>query len=1029
MQNLHLINTSSYPIKDFIHPSQNLPLITALYNEHIKLLFPELGSDPISVCFSDFLNHYVIFMVDEVLIEGESEPFFTLPFLINYATLSKSGDFAILASNSDIYILDMDSDSTNRLNKIVEDFDQKILFAAFRNDNKFCAICTETMVRTISHEIPEQQGQYEVSNPSGVAWNPLGSWLAVSSGKKVIFLEKNCCLRQVVEVDDEIISISWSSHRDIISVMDKNYKITILSMKNRVFFSKYVIQSSCELHPAFFWSKIDLSFAVINPSNQTVLVYDFNHSVDKDEKSIYVFNGNILNVSDWSRSLIPPPLAHRKITFDSQITAFASNIPNSEEIAVFTLTSLNFPHNGAQFPLDAPVQCATYIANKLFFASSNKIFTFSDGSIQLVNELNAFCSFITPSYTVTSMSTIISSNLANLESITEVGQSKTIEPISEFIQNEGETVAFCRNGKLLKNESLVAENVISVLFEEKLFAYIYLGAEGTTCHIQYGLEQAKDRQIEPLAQLLYFSRPIYSLITLMNRGNIETNTPHVIVEAALRSLIADDQYEEAHRLSKKYQIPFSRFIQLGDIDLGILCQQIPDTQLRSCLSVLTPLKTEKDMSFVLAFLSHILGAPVTYDKSKKQVIVPQYDVNREKVSSFATSCCICFVLLDSPVSAVSFSCAFPESDNVKNSITFLLTLYDNNQLYDISLKTYNTNCIASVALITMKEPSSYVPFIEELDNCTNNFLKMAKIDEAASDQESAIRHYAQAGEEYEEKVIYIIGNESRLKNMDKDEDKYKLYDVGLESYPKGTPVWLKIIRMKIEALTSVAKRDRDNDAIAKTVIRSENSELIVEFIKEIVKSKCWFLSVPFLSVNEYPILKKALEDDRQFIEAANFTAQYLPNEKEEITRLFLLCHEWYRAVQNGAPLESTAITAYETLMKETHRKRDNARMLKHKFDEVAEKQKIHPDSSIRHGKNKDKRGLPAIVSQLTSLLPDDKKDTEYRQVADLLKFIGELDKCEELRVAYREMARSIWPIPKLPENEEMPIPIYLRGIV
>ena len=1026
MQNIHLINSYNIPVREFSNPSSNLPPLTSLTGLNAKLLFPNIPESTVSVCFSDFLNHYIVFTEDEVFVEGETEAYFTFPFLINYAVLSKSGDFALVQTSSDLYSFDLDPDSPTRLEKVAENLPGPIHKASFRYDNKFIAVIYQNVIQTFSKEIRDQQGTFNAEeNITAVSWNPLGSWIAITAGNKVIFLEKNCKLRQTIELDNPLLSVVWSPHRDIIAVMDSNYKVTVLSMKNRVFNRKFVLNSPApQLIPTIFWGREYLTLVTINPQNGNAFVYDINHSVDKDERSIYVVNGNLLQVSDWSRALIPPPLSNRKLEFDSQITAMTSN---NKEIAVFTLNHLhivNLDNTNERKTLDIsqPAQCATYINGILHFASNDKIYTVSNGEISLLNQLSEFCSFISPSFYVTSMATIVSSSS---------NQTKTVDDITEFIENNNEYVAFCRNGKIIRNDNLIAENVISVLFEEKLFAYIYIGNNGTMCHIQYGIEQANDRQIEPLAQLLFFAKHIYSIVTLMNRGNIETNSPHVIVEAALRSLISEHQYSEGLRISKKYQIPFSKFIHLGEIDLPDLCNQIPDSQLRSCLSVLSPLNSKNDMKFVLNFLSFILGNEVTYDIHKKQVNVPDVDHSRKEPAAFITSCLICFILLESPVTAVQFSCSFQSSDEVKQGVTFLLTLYDNNQLYDISLKTYNTNCIASVALLTMKEPSSYVAFIEDLDKCTNQNLKMAKIDEAASDPESAVRHYAAAGPEYEEIVRQIIINESRdsLSDSSNKDDQFRLYNAGIDSYETGSEPWLQIIKMKLDALTKVAKKERDNDAIARTAIQSRNPELIVQFIKEIVKGKQFPLAIPCLGPEHYHQVKKALEEDRQFHEAAQFTAQYLPEEKAEAARLFISSHEWYSAIQNGADIKTVALDGYKTLISEAHRKRDSASNLKSKFVEVVEKQKAHPDSSIRHGKNKDKRGLPAIVSQLMTMLPDEKKDQEFKQVEDLLRMIGEHEKCEELRVAYREMSRSIWPIPKLPENEELPIPIFLRGIV
>lgn len=1131
MQNIHLINSFSLPISNFLSQPKNLPSISSLHGSDCQLLFPDL-TDAISLYFSDYLGHYMIFLEDEILVNDESGSFvsyFTFPFLINFACLSKGGDIALIVSGSfpnDVYTFDVESKelskfeynddtrnfevntNSSELNSHVNDTDdsdadsgshhcnpesctcnhskpipknepphnETVLHASFRDDNKFAAIATQSYIHTISAAIPDQQGRYDqdIHNPCGVAWNPQGSWLAFSSANKIIFTEKNCRFRQWYEIEDkdvEPIALSWSPHQDILAFLDNRYRLVILSMKNRVIYRKYVIdclKPNSSIVPQIFWSKDpnDLSLAIIDRNTSIATVFEFNHSVDRNLESIFVINGNTLQISDWSKSLIPPPLSHRKISFGNELNQITAITSNNDEIIVFTLDSIHLVNRKEQISLEnaAPVQCATFTKNNknvITFASFNTIYSFSlefspftISEVYHFNDESNFVSFLTPSFVVTSRNQI--SPLDTPDS-----QSGTISGLAtEFVQNNnqilfegvgngnlspGDWVCYCsRDSKLIHTGKEIATNVKSFIYDEKLLAYVYistsnddiqLGSRGYMCHIQYGLESTS-RQIEPFAQLLFFSRRIFTIISLMNRGNIEANAPHVIVEDALRNLISDKEYAEAWRISKKYQIPFSRYIQLGDIDLFTLCSQIPDTQLRSCMSVLRPLEFEKNvfqigklsnssnqLKFVLNFLSFILGVELAYDDENKMLIVPPYVNNRSEMATFATTCCICFVLLNAPVEAVRFACSFESSDNVKQCITFLLTLYDNNQLYDISLKTYDTKCIASVGLITMKEPSLYVPFIEDLEQTQNENLMKAKIDEAASDPKSAVNHYALAGPEFDEKALYIIGRD-------------KLFEEGLNSYPEYGETWMKIIQMKLDYLSGLENRKRikEENEIAKTAIQSNHPPFILKFIGEIVRSGMWRLAIRILldhGNDESSLLqvKEALEFSKLIKEAASFTAKYLPGAKDEAARLFLQCHRWYEAIENGADKVETAKLAFETLMNEFSLKTTNAKTLKEKFEDVKEKQKIHKDSNIRHGKNKEKRGLPAIVVQLNAMLPNEEKKQEFTDVCDLLKMIGENNKADQLLAAFREMTQTIFPIPNLPDNEQIPVPPHLQGFV
>ena len=100
MQNIHLINSFTKPLNEFLDQPEHLPSITSLYGPDCKLLFPDIKGEPISIFYSQFLERYLIFFEDEIFVDNETEPFFSFPFLINFACLSQSGDIAILVSGS-----------------------------------------------------------------------------------------------------------------------------------------------------------------------------------------------------------------------------------------------------------------------------------------------------------------------------------------------------------------------------------------------------------------------------------------------------------------------------------------------------------------------------------------------------------------------------------------------------------------------------------------------------------------------------------------------------------------------------------------------------------------------------------------------------------------------------------------------------------------------------------------------------------------------------------------------------------------
>ena len=216
---------------------------------------------------------------------------------------------------------------------------------------------------------------------------------------------------------------------------------------------------------------------------------------------------------------------------------------------------------------------------------------------------------------------------------------------------------------------------------------------------------------------------------------------------------------------------------------------------------------------------------------------------------------------------------------------------------------------------------------------------IAKFDESICDYISAIKHYSRCAKEFEEKCLYIITKE-------------KLFDIGLKYYPEGSEIWNKIITQQLEYLI---KSNRPQKEIAMTAIKSNNEEIILNNIKSIVKyNDLWQLILPIISVESYEIIKNALLEDKQYENAAYFTLVYLkdPNESKN---LYIKAHKWMKAIECGASKEEVALEAYNLLMKDINKKINAVQNLKKRFNEVQEKQKLHPESSIRHGAQKNKK--------------------------------------------------------------------------
>jgi elongator complex protein 1 len=518
-----------------------------------------------------------------------------LGFVPSFAAMSPGGDFMLVADGSVLRVFDLDGRTSIEL---CSDFAGEIVDAAFRRDNKFIAVASEQKV-TVFRNTGQKEGSIELKAITSVNWNPQGSWLCVASDSGLTFCEKNCRERQCLNFDEKVSRAVWSYDSDVLAVMAGD-SIFVLSQKNRIFRRKLRLERNGGFD--LFWSSTGYILAV-GQLNGNVTEYEMNKFVDSDENSVYVIDGKELLISDWGRSLIPPPMAHRKMNFKSQVRCLASD---GSSLAVVTEESVHIFPSNSTVSLSKIVHGAVWRNGVLFLASKNEILTL-DGD---VSSFPGFISALLPSYAVWGLKALVRVD----------GCEKVLsEPMIRIIENGDEYSYLSRTGALFVGDSLISRSVSSFLFTEKLLTYI---SDGTTHHINYAGEKTS-REIESSADLQFFCRRLFSIVIQMHRGNIETVAPHAFVTFFISDHIQKGEYGEALRISRRYQIPFSTFIALGQIDLDILTQQVSDTQLRQLISVLKPFSAPRDLEFTMDFLSFILSSKISF--ADKELCVPFFD--------------------------------------------------------------------------------------------------------------------------------------------------------------------------------------------------------------------------------------------------------------------------------------------------------------------------------------------------------------------------------------------------------------------
>ena len=1042
MLNIHLTGREDFPYpKGNINATFHSFFDKKLYmsHENSAICFDRLQNEiqevsldtPISnLQFSDYHNAALAFARDGIYkIEQSAEQIFEMDDQeLLYGQIFDGGAKAIVVLESGVYLLDLDTDGNQNQLTHIEGISGEIKAISVRCDTQFIALATATELISIDVEKKAIHGQSKVEGITSLSWSPKKTWLAGCIGNTVNFYEKNTLFRESLQFDKQISAVSYSPlDGDVLAVVLEDGCVYICTTKNRRWYKKWLIPSEGCI-PTIFWDTESTSFDLAVAHNKGYSLYYFNNTTDSDGEDIYVINENVLHISHWSKSLIPPPLSHEHIDFNSQITCLACDETNTNNLAIFTLSTVFLPRQNAKYELPSvPVQTATFRDNVLYFATNTTIYQLKGNSIETVESGDDFVSFLTPNYTVYNNSKIV-----NLEG--KVLRTENRRIVS-FTDNQDSLVYLFNDGELVKDNKTVEHDVYSYLATGELLTYVH---HFQRLAIQFG-DNKTEREVERQAVVLFFCKKLFSIIIQMQRGNTETQAPHVIVEAHMRELIKNKQYQDALFISKRYQIPFTRIIRLGQISIPDLLEQIPDSKLRPFISVLNPIykpdqqqnakqndsEEQKEIQakkeqqaremeeqcnanrgFIMSLLSYIFDTQIPY-KDGLPSLPEEWGPNSNRATQFYSVACICFVLLDNPVAAIQFACRIPDPAVSKAALEFLLTIFDGDRLFDYSLKTYDLRCIKTVGHITMREPSSYIPMVEDLAK-KDKTLMMAECDEQVGDYQSAIKHYAECGPDFYQHCKDIALAEEQ-------------YDTALRYLPQESAQFHDVLLAKVETLNKAKKYDE----LARLVAISRDRELILQYLDKIVIAGLLDIVQSQLQEEDKELVLKAIVSTGRTMQAAQY-AETVLQSREQAANLYLECHEWGRAINCGKSVEEVADVAFKYHLKRAEDCKKEAEKLRVKFETIKMKQKEHVDSNKRSGKKKDERGLPAIVQKFKEMEPTQKYEELQNLTETLLDMCRREDDKNTLRNAYTSYVRALYPFPNLPEGEQQRPPVYLR---
>lgn len=113
--------------------------------------------------------------------------------------------------------------------------------------------------------------------------------------------------------------------------------------------------------------------------------------------------------------------------------------------------------------------------------------------------------------------------------------------------------------------------------------------------------------------------------------------------------------------------------------------------------------------------------------------------------------------------------------SAEEALKYLLLLVDVNELYDLSLGTYDFDLVLMVAEKSQKDPKEYLPFLNTLKKMEPNYQRFT-IDKYLKRYEKALGHLSKCGPEHFAECLHFIKDKNLYK------EALKLYQPSSQQY-------------------------------------------------------------------------------------------------------------------------------------------------------------------------------------------------------------------------------------------------------
>ncbi|KAK7075465.1 hypothetical protein SK128_012925 [Halocaridina rubra] len=380
------------------------------------------------------------------------------------------------------------------------------------------------------------------------------------------------------------------------------------------------------------------------------------------------------------------------------------------------------------------------------------------------------------------------------------------------------------------------------------------------------------------------------VVLQMPRGNLEVVCPRPLAIHFLKYLLDDHQYQAAVDLMRKHRI-----------DLNLLYDHNPKDFKNHVIQFVQRVDNPHWLDLFLANLCETDVTETMYGFNYPDKVFQSSKDAQNKIDEICTLVRNAMVSIDEEryllpiltshikMTQCQMDVALQKVKEMKDTkdkkfavsadegLRHLLYISDVNDLYNVALGTYDFNLVMMVAEKSQKDPKEYLPFLNELKQCEENYMKY-KVN-------VHLRRFKMALEclkddtEHEEECLNLIITE-------------KLFKEALQIFPSSSAISKSVCEHYGNYLLS--KKCYNEASIMYT-----RAESFVDALKAYQQAGNWKMALVIgtrLNFNNEKMNElcntqvEMLKERREYADSATIYEEYLKNEEEAVDCLVKGCH-------------------------------------------------------------------------------------------------------------------------------------------